>query len=69
MISDARFEGYQTYIMAAYVQFLESAGARVIPLIKGEEWSVTLDKINRLDGVLFPGGNGDYIEYGRAIYE
>lgn len=54
--------------MAAYVEFLQGSGARVVPLILGEDWSVTLDKINRLDGILFPGGDGDYIEYGRSIY-
>ena len=65
---DPRFEGYSTYIMAAYVDFLQGSGARVVPLILGEDWDVTLDKINRLDGILFPGGNGDYIEFGRSVY-
>jgi len=65
---DPRFEGYSTYIMAAYVDFLQGSGARVVPLILGEDWDVTLDKINRLDGILFPGGNGDYIEFGQSVY-
>lgn len=55
--------------MSAYVTFMESAGARVVPLILGETWDVTLDKINRVDGILFPGGDGDYIEFGRTIFE
>lgn len=66
---DPRFEGYSTYIMAAYVDFLQGSGARVVPLILGEDWDVTLDKINRLDGILFPGGDGDYIEFGRSMYK
>jgi len=69
MLEDPRFDGYSTYIMAAYVQFMEAAGARVVPLVVGETWDVTLNKIERLNGILFPGGDGDYVEYGRAIFE
>ena len=54
--------------MAAYVEFLQGSGARVVPLVSTEDWSVTQDKISKLDGILFPGGAGDYIEYGRQIY-
>jgi gamma-glutamyl hydrolase len=53
--------------MAAYVKFMEAAGARVVPLILGEAEEVTLEKISKLDGVLFPGGDGDYIEMGGNI--
>ena len=53
--------------MAAYVKFMEAAGARVVPLILGETEEVTLEKISKLDGVLFPGGDGDYIEMGGKI--
>jgi hypothetical protein len=41
LINDPRFEGYSTYIMAAYVEFLQGSGARVVPLISTEEWSIT----------------------------
>ena len=68
--SDPRFDGYSTYIMSAYVEFMEAAGARVVPLVSmGEDWTETLDKIERLDGILFPGGAGDYVDYGRSIYD
>ena len=40
-----------------------------MPLVVGETWDVTLNKIERLNGILFPGGDGDYVEYGRAIFE
>ena len=53
--------------MAAYVKFMEAAGARVVPLNLGEAEEVTLEKISKLDGVLFPGGDGDYIEMGGKI--
>jgi hypothetical protein len=29
------FDGYNSYVMAAYVKYMEAAGARVVPLIHG----------------------------------
>lgn len=54
--------------MKSYVDFVEAAGARVVPLIVGESEEITLAKLKKLNGVLFPGGDGDYLEYGRFIY-
>ena len=53
--------------MAAYVKFVEAAGARVVPLIWGEPVEVTMDKLSKLNGVLFPGGANDYNDFGRMI--
>ena len=39
--SDPRFKGKTTYIMEAYMTFMESAGARVVPFIMTDEQSVT----------------------------
>jgi len=64
MHNNTKFDNYTTYIMATFVNFLESAGARVIPLIATESEAVTLDKLSRVNGVLFPGGDGDYLAYG-----
>ncbi|KAH1176956.1 hypothetical protein KIL84_010658 [Mauremys mutica] len=54
------FHGYgRSYIAASYVKFLESAGARVVPirLNRSEE---EYDKIfQSINGVLFPGGGVD----------
>jgi len=36
MKNDTRFNGYNSYMMMAYAQFLEAAGARIVPLILGE---------------------------------
>lgn len=55
--------------MAAYVKSIEAAGARVVPLIMGENPDQIKDKMAKLNGVLFPGGSGNYIEFGRPIYE
>lgn len=67
MVNDPRFEGTDSYMMAAYVKFMEAAGARVVPLIWDEPEEVTMEKLSKLNGVLFPGGGGDYLEYGRTI--
>ena len=64
---DPRFDGTDSYMMAAYVKFAMASGARVVPLIWGEPEQTTMDKLALLNGVLFPGGGGDYIEYGRSI--
>ena len=66
---DPRFAGKQTYIMEAYVEFMEAAGARVVPLIATDETSITDEKLKMLNGVLFPGGDGDYLEIGDHIYK
>ena len=69
MHSDPDFDGYNSYIMEAYVQFMQSAGARVVPLILNDTQEVNLAKLQKLNGVLLPGGDGDYFELGRFIYE
>lgn len=42
MIDDPMFEGYSSYIMTSYVKFMESAGARVVPLIVDEPSDIVL---------------------------
>ena len=69
MKNDTRFANYTTYIMKSYVDWVEAVGARVIPLINGEDQNVTIEKLSKVNGVLFPGGDGDYLEYGRFVYE
>ncbi len=69
MKNDTRFDGYKTYIMKSYVDWVEAVGARVIPLVNGEAENVTFDKLSRVNGVVFPGGDGDYLLYGRTVYE
>ena len=72
MKNDPRFDGYNSYIMAAYVKFMEGSGARVIPIVDTESQEVTITKMTeQLDGILLPGGGGDddYFAKGRQIYE
>ncbi|XP_033293489.1 gamma-glutamyl hydrolase isoform X2 [Orcinus orca] len=54
------------YIAASYVKYLESAGARVVPIrldLKDEEYEKLFKSIN---GILFPGGSVDLINSGYA---
>ncbi|XP_050217104.1 gamma-glutamyl hydrolase 2-like [Mercurialis annua] len=59
-----------SYIAASYVKFVESAGARVIPLIYNEPPHILFEKLNLINGVLFTGGwakNGLYYDTINAI--
>lgn len=69
MLDDARFSNYKTYIMKSYVDSVEAVGARVVPLIVGESEEETISKLKKLNGVIFPGGDGDYLEYGRFVFK
>lgn len=69
MQADEKFKGYKSYIMSAYVKFMEAQGARVVPLIWGEDEAVTKEKLKHIDGVLFPGGNGDNVDIGRLAFK
>jgi len=69
LLSDPRFEGTDSYIMSTYVKYLEESGARVVPLIMGEPAEVTMEKLSKLNGILLPGGDGDYIDWGRPIFD
>lgn len=55
--------------MEAYSTFMETAGARVVPFIMTDEYSVTDSKLAQVNGVLFPGGAGDYLDIGDYIYK
>ena len=55
--------------MASYVKYIESAGARIVPIINEESDENIKSKVDRVNGVLFPGGGGDYLETGRKVFE
>ncbi|KAI3769361.1 hypothetical protein L6452_00462 [Arctium lappa] len=60
-----------SYIAASYVKFVESAGARVIPLIYNEPLEVLQSKLNLVNGVLFTGGSaktGLYFDVVQGIF-
>lgn len=62
------FDGMDSYIMASYVEFMTSAGARVVPLIFEEPQETTLAKLDKINGVLFPGGAGSYHAWAEFIW-
>ncbi|RAL49081.1 unnamed protein product [Cuscuta campestris] len=61
-----------SYIAASYVKFVESAGARVVPLIYNEPPEILVQKLNLVNGVLFTGGSskkGAYFEVLKGIFQ
>ncbi|KAF8409111.1 hypothetical protein HHK36_005184 [Tetracentron sinense] len=61
-----------SHIAASYVKFVESAGARVIPLIYNESPEILSEKLNMVNGVLFTGGwakSGLYFEIAQGIFK
>jgi len=69
MKGDERFTPYHSYIMESYVDWIEAAGGKVVPLIVGESEDETLDKLSKINGVLMPGGEGNYFDFGWNVYE
>ena len=69
MLADPRFANYTYYVMSSFVKFLEGAGARIVPLVPtmtASEVDVALSKIN---GVFLPGGDGDYYDFAKMLYQ
>jgi hypothetical protein len=68
---DPRFAGKTSYIMASYINHLESAGARTVPLIFDADLEGELAKLDHLNGVLYCGGGaeGAYVDFGKAIFD
>ena len=69
--ADPRFANKTSFIQAAYVSMLESAGARTVPLIFDADLESQLSKIDHLNGVFYCGGGalGDYYTFGKAVFE
>ncbi|KAK9204257.1 hypothetical protein WN943_014515 [Citrus x changshan-huyou] len=61
-----------SYIAASYVKFVESGGARVIPLIFNEPEEILFEKLELVNGILYPGGwakNGLYYDIVEKIFK
>ena len=56
---------------AAYVKFIESFGARVVPIVPTETEEETIQKMQSLNGVLIPGGGPYDLFYAksRQVYD
>ncbi|CAL4909140.1 unnamed protein product [Urochloa decumbens] len=69
---EMRTHGPGSYIAASYVKFVESAGARVVPLVYDEPEERLLEKLSLVNGVLFTGGsqkNGSYFETIKKVFQ
>ena len=58
--------------MDSYVKFVESAGARAVPIIYHGDTETELKKIEKLNGILYCGGSAsgkDYVAFGRKVFE
>ena len=55
--------------MAAYVRYLEASGARVLPILMNDDEETVLSKLSMVNGVLIPGGAGDYRHVGKIILD
>ncbi len=69
MQEDPRFENYTYYVMSSFVKFLEGAGARVVPLVPGTPDQDLYNTLTKLNGVFWPGGDGDYLATARKIWD
>lgn len=48
-----------TYIAASYVKYIQMSGAQVVPIFAYSEQAYFDDLLPKLNGVLFPGRNGN----------
>ncbi|XP_011409161.2 PREDICTED: gamma-glutamyl hydrolase A-like [Amphimedon queenslandica] len=73
IVSETTTEGH-SYIAASYVKYIESAGARVVPIINNITQDELKDLFGSINGVLFPGGGSSlvesaYLEVAKTIFE
>jgi gamma-glutamyl hydrolase len=63
------------YIAASYVKFVESAGARVVPIQYDADTATLMKLFNSVNGILLPGGGvsltntSHYLNAGKTIYD
>jgi len=64
-----------SYIASSYIKWVETGGARAVPVIIGREESYYQALFKQLNGLLLPGGNaplvgkGGYAEVGQQFFE
>jgi gamma-glutamyl-gamma-aminobutyrate hydrolase PuuD len=55
---------------SSYVEYMQEAGAEVVPIILGEHNTTTMKYlVERLNGILMPGGSGSYYDFGKEIFD
>jgi gamma-glutamyl hydrolase len=67
--------GGKKYIAASYIKFVESAGARAVPIHYDSDPETLRTLVGSVNGVLFPGGSASlanssqYYQAGKVIYD
>ncbi|XP_064607881.1 gamma-glutamyl hydrolase-like [Liolophura sinensis] len=73
--SDGDFKPYgDSYILSSYIKYLESGGARVVPIRIYQSDDYYRSIFNSINGVLFPGGGANlttsgYAQAGRILFD
>eukprot|EP01050_Picozoa_sp_SAG11_P022046 SAG11_NODE_4063_length_2082_cov_1.845688_1_plen_169_part_00 len=63
------------YIAASYIKFVESAGARAVPILYDSDKATLLKLFSSVNGILFPGGSASlqnssrYYIAGKTLYD
>ncbi|KAK4290202.1 hypothetical protein Pmani_036883 [Petrolisthes manimaculis] len=69
-MNEATGSNYTSYLAASYVKFMESSGARVVPIMINQDDDYYRGIFNAVSGVVFPGGAAPFRSessgYGRA---
>ena len=54
----------KSYIAQSYVKYFQIFGARIIPIIMGEDQYEIIRKLSIVNGVVFPGGHHKHSDFG-----
>ena len=57
--------------MAAYIQHIEAAGGRAVPIFYNGNITEEIAKLDKLNGIFYCGGDGgdDYLAFGKLVYD
>ena len=64
MVAAYKDENYTSYIGAAYVKYVEMAGARVVPVLIDQPDEYYRMIFNKTNGLLIPGGAANILNSG-----
>lgn len=67
--SNSNCGGSCQYIAASYVKFLESSGARVVPIDYNSNTTVLDNHLASLNGIVFPGGSSSFPTAAQYVFD
>lgn len=65
-LEDPQFDKYSSYVAVEYVEYLESVGVRIVPLIYHGDIQRNFELLRHINGLVIPGGRKNS-EYGRFV--